>query len=156
LRPRLPARLGRAHGEPPPRRPDRAEAQYDLPLHPRDLGGWLGFRGLGRLRRDRARRPPLLRLPRGARGQDMNRAAPALRLDAVDLRILAALQREGRIAKSALAERVGLSATPSWQRLKRLERAGLIRGYRAELALDRIAPFATVLVEIILKQHRYA
>lgn len=85
----------------------------------------------------------------------MKQTGSAIRLDAIDLRILATLQRDSRITKAALAERVTLSATPCWQRLKRLERAGLIRGYRAELALEKIAGFATVLVEIILKQHRY-
>jgi Lrp/AsnC family transcriptional regulator of ectoine degradation len=86
----------------------------------------------------------------------MKQSGAAIRLDAIDLRILATLQRDSRITKAALAERVTLSATPCWQRLKRLERAGLIRGYRAELALEKIAGFTTVLVEIILKQHRYA
>jgi len=85
----------------------------------------------------------------------MKQTGSAIRLDAVDLRILATLQRDSRITKAALAERVTLSATPCWQRLKRLERAGLIRGYRAELALEKIAGFTTVLVEVILKQHRY-
>ncbi len=85
----------------------------------------------------------------------MKQEGATLRLDAIDLRILATLQRESRISKAALAERVALSATPCWQRLKRLERAGLIRGYRADLALEKIAGFATVLVEIVLKQHRY-
>jgi Lrp/AsnC family transcriptional regulator of ectoine degradation len=85
----------------------------------------------------------------------MKQTGSAIRLDAIDLRILATLQHDSRITKAALAARVALSATPCWQRLKRLERAGLIRGYRAELALEKIAGFTTVLVEIILKQHRY-
>jgi Lrp/AsnC family transcriptional regulator of ectoine degradation len=77
------------------------------------------------------------------------------RLDAIDIRILATLQREGRITKTALAERVHLSPTPCWERLKRLEKAGLIRGYHAEIALDRLGAHTQVLVEITLKQHRY-
>jgi Lrp/AsnC family transcriptional regulator of ectoine degradation len=77
------------------------------------------------------------------------------RLDGVDLRILATLQAAGRITKAALAEAAGLSPTPFWQRLKRLEQAGLIKGYRAELDLDRLGRPATILVEVILKQHRY-
>ena len=48
------------------------------------------------------------------------------RLDARDIKILAILQREGRIPKAALAERVNLSATPCWERLRRLEEAGII------------------------------
>lgn len=77
------------------------------------------------------------------------------RLDAIDLKILAALQAEGRMAKAMLAERVDLSPTPCWTRLKRLERAGLIRGYHADIRLDRVAAFTVVLVEITLKQHRF-
>ena len=78
-----------------------------------------------------------------------------LRLDPIDLKILSVLQSEGRITKLALAERVNLSPTPCWNRLKRLEKAGFIRGYRADLALERLAAFTTLLVEITLKQHRY-
>jgi len=78
------------------------------------------------------------------------------KLDSIDLRILATLQREGRITKTALAERVHLSPTPCWTRLKRLEKAGLIRGYRTEIALERIAKFTQVMVEITLKQHQFA
>lgn len=79
----------------------------------------------------------------------------APKLDAVDLKILAALQHQGRMTKSALAERVGLSPTPCWERLKRLERAGFIRGYHADIALDKLASLTTVMVELTLKQHRY-
>jgi len=77
------------------------------------------------------------------------------RLDAIDLAILATLQREGRITKAALAERVGLSPTPCWTRLKRLEQAGLIRGYRAEIALERLGTLTQVMVQVTLKQHRF-
>jgi Lrp/AsnC family transcriptional regulator of ectoine degradation len=77
------------------------------------------------------------------------------RPDAIDLQILAVLQHEGRLTKAALAERVNLSPTPCWERLNRLEKAGFIRGYRAEIALERVAPFTTVMVEVTLKQHRY-
>lgn len=78
-----------------------------------------------------------------------------VKLDAIDVNILATLQAEGRITKVALAERVNLSPTPCWERLKRLEKAGLIRGYRADIALEKLGAFTTVLVEITLKQHRY-
>jgi Lrp/AsnC family transcriptional regulator of ectoine degradation len=75
-------------------------------------------------------------------------------LDDRDLKILAILQKEGRITKAALAERVNLSPTPCWERLKRLEDQGLIRGYHAEVALDRIAPHVTVFVAVELESHR--
>jgi len=57
-----------------------------------------------------------------------------IKLDDRDLKILAVLQREGRITKAALAERVNLSPTPCWARLKRLEKAGIIEGYGARLS----------------------
>jgi Lrp/AsnC family transcriptional regulator of ectoine degradation len=75
--------------------------------------------------------------------------------DAIDLKILAVLQNEGRLTKAALAQRVGLSPTPCWERLRRLEKAGYIRGYRANIALEKLAPLTTVLVEVTLKEHRY-
>ncbi len=59
------------------------------------------------------------------------------------------------MTKSALAERVNLSPTPCWERLRRLEKAGFIRGYHADIALDKLAPLTTVMVELTLKQHRY-
>ncbi|MCX8134993.1 MAG: Lrp/AsnC family transcriptional regulator [Roseococcus sp.] len=54
-------------------------------------------------------------------------------LDAMDLRILAELQADGRITNVELAQRVGLSAPPCLRRVRRLEEAGVIRGYHAEL-----------------------
>ena len=77
------------------------------------------------------------------------------RLDAIDFKILATLQNEGRITKLALAERVNLSPTPCWERLKRLEKAGFIKGYRGEIDLAKLGGATTVLVEITLKQHRF-
>ncbi len=77
-----------------------------------------------------------------------------LALDDRDIAILSVLSREGRITKAELARRVNLSASPCWQRLKRLEAAGLIRGYRADIALERLAPFVTVFVLVELDSHR--
>lgn len=77
-----------------------------------------------------------------------------MRLDAIDLRILDAIQRDGRITKLALAEKAGLSATPCWMRLRRLEKAGIISGYHARLSLRRVAPVASAMVELTLASHR--
>lgn len=77
-----------------------------------------------------------------------------LALDDRDLRILSVLSREGRISKTELARRVNLSATPAWERMKRLEDAGLIRGYRADVALSRIAAHVVVFVMVELESHR--
>ena len=80
----------------------------------------------------------------------------AVRLDAIDIRILDAIQRDGRITKLALAEKVGLSPTPCWVRLARLEKAGIVAGYHGRLALKSVAPVTTVLVEMTLANHRQA
>jgi Lrp/AsnC family transcriptional regulator of ectoine degradation len=80
----------------------------------------------------------------------------AIKLDAIDLKILETLQREGRITKAALAGRVGLSPTPCWERLKRLEKAGVIQGYHAKVNPKPIASSIQVLTEITLKQHTQA
>ncbi|UYO01424.1 MAG: Lrp/AsnC family transcriptional regulator [Devosia sp.] len=77
-----------------------------------------------------------------------------LKLDDRDIRLLSILAQEGRISKTELARRVHLSPTPCWERLQRLEKAGLIKGYRAEIALAGIAPHVTVLVLAELDNHR--
>ena len=76
------------------------------------------------------------------------------KLDAIDLKILDAIQRDGRITKLALAEQVGLSPTPCWMRLRKLERAGIVSGYHARIAMRVVAPVATVLMEVTLGNHR--
>lgn len=76
------------------------------------------------------------------------------RLDDRDIAILATLCREGRIAKTDLAARVNLSPTPCWERMKRLEKAGLIRGYRAEIDLVGLGPHVQVFVTVELESHR--
>lgn len=92
---------------------------------------------------------------KAVRGPGATTARP-VRLDAADLRILDVLQREGRITKLGLARRVNLSSTPCWERMHRLERAGIIAGYGARLDLTRVAPSTTVLVEVTLRRHRQA
>ena len=75
-------------------------------------------------------------------------------LDAIDIRILSAVQRHGPLSKTRLSEMVNLSPTPCWARLQRLKAAGLIRGYRADIALDRIAEVTQVVVTVSLTHHR--
>ena len=79
-----------------------------------------------------------------------------MKLDAIDLRILEAIQENGRITKLALAERAGLSPTPCWLRLRKLEKAGIVTGYHARVAVRRLAPVASVLMEVTLANHRQA
>ncbi|TGQ42069.1 MULTISPECIES: Lrp/AsnC family transcriptional regulator [unclassified Mesorhizobium] len=80
----------------------------------------------------------------------------AAKLDPIDLKILDAIQRDGRITKLALADKVGLSPTPCWMRLRKLEKAGIVSGYHARIAMRVIAPVATVLMEVTLASHRQA
>ena len=76
-----------------------------------------------------------------------------LKLDARDLAILKVLATDGRITKAELADRVGLSASPCWERLKRLEQAGVIEGYHARIALKKLGPHVTVFVTAELADH---
>ncbi|MDC0564448.1 Lrp/AsnC family transcriptional regulator [Alphaproteobacteria bacterium] len=57
--------------------------------------------------------------------------ADSTRFDEFDIRILQEMKRDGRISIQALSEDIGLSATPIARRLKRLEDAGIIKGYTA-------------------------
>ncbi|MEH6750471.1 MAG: Lrp/AsnC family transcriptional regulator [Paracoccaceae bacterium] len=77
-------------------------------------------------------------------------------LDATDLRILCAVQQHGQLSKTRLAEIANISATPCWARLDRLKAAGFIRGYHADIALERICEFTRVIVTVSLTHHRKA
>ena len=77
-------------------------------------------------------------------------------LDATDIRILSAIQKNGQLSKTKLAEIVNLSPTPCWARLNKLKAAGLIRGYHADIALDRIGDVTQVIVTVALTHHRKA
>jgi Lrp/AsnC family transcriptional regulator of ectoine degradation len=87
---------------------------------------------------------------------DKHPARTGQKLDSFDLRILSEIQRDGRITKLALAEKVGLSPTPCWTRLKRLEDIGVITGYHARLSARAVGPIASVFVEVTLGSHRQA
>src|SRR5919201_2524974 len=69
-------------------------------------------------------------------------------LDRVDRRLLEVLQSEGRLPNAALAERVHLSPSPCLRRLKALEKAGVIEGYRAMLDREAVGLGLTVFVEV--------
>lgn len=85
----------------------------------------------------------------------MTTAKPPLKLDARDIKILSILQREGRIPKAALAERVNLSPTPCWERLRRLEDAGIIQSYGAQVSLSAFGPVTVVFVQVEIESHRH-
>ncbi|TGT11105.1 Lrp/AsnC family transcriptional regulator, partial [Mesorhizobium sp. M8A.F.Ca.ET.213.01.1.1] len=58
------------------------------------------------------------------------------KLDRMDYRILDVLQENGRLPIKILADRVGISVSPCWQRVKKLEKDGIIRRYIAEIAIE--------------------
>ncbi|AZS19563.1 MULTISPECIES: Lrp/AsnC family transcriptional regulator [unclassified Caulobacter] len=77
-------------------------------------------------------------------------------LDRIDIKILALLQRQGRVTKAAMGELVGLSASRCWERMKRLEKSRIIRGYHAEVDLGRLAKLSTFIVQVKLTDYSYA
>jgi DNA-binding Lrp family transcriptional regulator len=79
------------------------------------------------------------------------RSAPAL--DRIDVKILAALQRDGRSTIQKLAQAVGLSPRACLERVRRLEAAGIIAGYQAVVELGRLLRPVNVFAEIILEKH---
>lgn len=78
-----------------------------------------------------------------------------MRLDRIDLKILEILQYEGRISKQTLAIRVGLSASPCLARMHKLEEAGLIRGYRADVDLGALCRMSKIFAVVTLKRHTH-
>jgi len=71
--------------------------------------------------------------------------------DTIDWKILKELQREGRISNVELAGRVGLSPPPTLRRVQALEEAGLVTGYRARLAGEKLGYGAEVIALVGLK-----
>jgi DNA-binding Lrp family transcriptional regulator len=71
-------------------------------------------------------------------------------MDAIDRKIIAELQAEGRLTVTELAQRVGLSVAPCHRRLRELERAGAIRGYRAVVDPAAIGLGFEVLVQVTM------
>lgn len=77
-----------------------------------------------------------------------------IRLDRIDINILVQLQLDGRLTNVELASRVGLSPSPCLQRTKRLEKAGFITSYRAQVELAKIGDSVMVFTEVTLSDHR--
>ena len=76
------------------------------------------------------------------------------KLDRIDLKILYELQKDGRITNVNLSEAVGLSPSPCLMRVKRLEQAGLIKGYSAQIELAKLGDTLMVFTEVTLADHR--
>lgn len=81
--------------------------------------------------------------------------AATLKLDRIDLRILSHLQKNGRITNVDLANAVNLSPSPCLIRVKRLEQAGYITGYSAQLDLAKLGDVLTVFTEVTLSDHHF-
>ena len=75
-------------------------------------------------------------------------------LDRYDLKILLTLKREGRITKRQLAERIGLSTSPCWERMRKLEKRGFVTGYHADIDYAKLGRFCLVTTLVSLKSHR--
>jgi Lrp/AsnC family transcriptional regulator of ectoine degradation len=76
-----------------------------------------------------------------------------IKLDRYDVAILTILARDGRITKSRLAEEVNLSISPAWERVRKLEESGVIKGYRAELDWTGAMMASRIVVEVTLSRH---
>jgi DNA-binding Lrp family transcriptional regulator len=78
----------------------------------------------------------------------------ALKLDRIDIRILAQLQKSGRIANVDLANAVGLSPSPCLIRVRRLEKGGFVSGYGAQVEMQKIGNVQLVFTQVTLSDHR--
>jgi len=78
------------------------------------------------------------------------------KLDRIDINILAELQKSGRMTNTQLADKVGLSPSPCLSRVKRLEDAGYISGYSANINLTKLGSVQIVFTSVTLSDHRRA
>jgi DNA-binding Lrp family transcriptional regulator len=74
-------------------------------------------------------------------------------MDKIDYRILSELQRDGRLSSQALAERVGLTTSPCWRRVRRLEKLGVIRANVAILEPEKVGLHVTAIANVSLEDH---
>jgi len=77
-------------------------------------------------------------------------------LDRIDQRILEILQRDGRMTNQALSEQIALSPRACLERVRRLERSGLIAGYMAVIEPRKLGGLLTIVVEVTLKDQTQA
>ena len=74
-------------------------------------------------------------------------------MDKIDLRILTALQTDGRASAQQVAEEVGLSAAPVWRRIKAMEAGRVIKGYHAVVDRQKVGLGACMFTQISLERH---
>jgi Lrp/AsnC family leucine-responsive transcriptional regulator len=78
-----------------------------------------------------------------------------LQLDDTDRKILEVLQEDGRITNNKLAKEIGLTTTPTLERVRRLEKSGLIKGYRAILDEKKLGKSMSVFASVSLTMHNH-
>lgn len=83
----------------------------------------------------------------------MAKRTPSGELDPADRRILRELQQDGRLSIADLAQRVGLTATPCWRRVRELEQRGVIRGYACLVEPAAVGLEVEALVQVTLERH---
>lgn len=74
-------------------------------------------------------------------------------VDRLDLKILAILWKDGRITKARMSEEVGLSPPRCWERMKRMEKAKIIRSYHADINLSKLASLTMFVTQIQIKNY---
>lgn len=90
---------------------------------------------------------------RQAAGASRRREEAAGRIDELDLKILAELQRDAGRSNAEIAAAVGLSPSPCWRRIQRLERAGIVQRRVALLDPEKLGLDVTVLANVKLSAH---
>ena len=75
-----------------------------------------------------------------------------VRMDRVDLQILRALQEDARLSSAELADRVSLTPSPCWRRVKQLEESGVISGYHAKVNVESLGYAITAFVFLSLEK----
>ena len=76
-----------------------------------------------------------------------------MKLDKFDIAILQALQQDARLGLQDLGKLVGLTASPCWTRVKRMEDAGIITGYTVQLSPEKLGLPETVILHVTLDNH---
>ncbi|MEP0521592.1 MAG: Lrp/AsnC family transcriptional regulator [Hyphomicrobiales bacterium] len=74
-------------------------------------------------------------------------------LQALDIKILDALKEDCRLSNQEVAEQVGSSPSSVWRRIKTMEEAGVISGFRLELKPEKLGFMETILVQVSLNHH---
>ena len=76
-----------------------------------------------------------------------------MNLDKLDIAILEALQKDARLSLQELGKQVGLTASPCWNRVRRMEEAGVIEGYSVRVNPEKVGLAETVILNVTLDNH---